>query len=83
MFKLYIMRRAGVCEIEIVCLCGVFCGKCVNLLDDRQNAVSLSQGAHNKKSLMHILHLALKSYGTRNLEIGKAIDLGLAKQLFA
>ena len=62
--------------IEVVGLCRILCSQGVYLLHYRKDAIVLAKAADGKTGLSHVAQLLFKTHGTRNLEIGKSIDLG-------
>ena len=53
----------------------------VNLLNDRHDAIALTTCTNYKRSLTHRLEFVFQPYGTRNLEVGKAIHLCCAEKV--
>ena len=65
-------------EIEVVGLCRVFRRQGINLVDRRYDAEFLTPFTDSEAGLFRF-HATLKSYGSANLEIGEAVDLGFVQ----
>ena len=83
MLKRYVVAGALVGQVQVVRLCRILCGKRVNLLDNGQDAELLALLTNAEHRLVHVRLLFLQSYGTRYLEVGEAVALGLAQQVGA
>ena len=81
-FKLNVVRRAAICEIEVIGLCGIFCGERVDLLHAGHDAELLAEVAHRHDGLFHALRF-FQSHGAGNLEVGEALALGAAQEVLA
>ncbi len=73
--------HARIGDIEVVGLRRILRGQGVNLLDNGQDAIRLALAAHHEHGLVHVAQLGLEADGTGNLEVGEAINLGLAHQV--
>ena len=63
-----------ICKIKVVCLCGKFAGKCVDLFYYRSNTEFLAIASHHQICLFGIDGRFIKS--TTYLEIGESLLLG-------
>ena len=68
-------------DIEVVRLRRILSSQRVNLFHNGQDAELLAAITHQQHGLVHRSHLALHANGTGYLEVGEAIDLGLAQQI--
>ena len=69
------MGNTCVCEVQIVCLCRILGCKRVNLLNERYDAVALTESTNGEGSLVHVAEFLLKTNGTGNLEVCISIYL--------
>ena len=72
--------RATISEVEVVRLCGIFGGKRVDLLDDGDDALLLTLGAHGKGFLVPSLYALVCEDEACDLEVGEALTLGSQQQ---
>ena len=80
MSKVYIVLCACIGKVQIVGLCGVLGGQGVDLLHHGSDAQLLAAETYGHETLVDA-QLLLEAYGTRNLEVGEALYLGLAQKL--
>ena len=76
------MRLSRISHIKVIRLGRIFRRQSINLLDNRQYPEAFAQLTNHEHCLVHVMQFVLQLDGTRNLEIRKAVDLGLAQDIF-